>query len=83
MKKNIYTPRKKKLCDLLREKRENAGISQVELGQKLSIPQTYVSKYERGQKRLDIFELIEICNAIGIDIKDIIDDILLFIEEGK
>lgn len=71
----------KKLCKLLQDKRVSANLTQIEVGEKLGIPQTYISKYERGQKRLDVFEVITICNAIGIDIRDIIDDIILFAKE--
>ncbi len=41
----------------LREARLEAGLTQVEVGKKLKQPQAYVSKIERGERRVDIIEL--------------------------
>ena len=47
--------------------REAAGLSQEELAKRMGWDQTYVSKIERGVRRVDVIELIGICEAIGID----------------
>ena len=52
---------------LLIEARKNAGLTQVGLAEKLSHPQSYVSKYERGERRLDVIEFLEVARAMGID----------------
>jgi len=52
---------------LLRNLREQAGVTQVELGKRLGNTQTFVSKIERGERRLDVVEFAEICDALGAD----------------
>jgi transcriptional regulator with XRE-family HTH domain len=53
---------------LLRSIRKEAGLSQRELAQLLKKPQSYVSKYESGERRLDILELRQICKTLGISL---------------
>jgi transcriptional regulator with XRE-family HTH domain len=57
---------------LLRQARLDAGLRQAELAERLKKPQSYVSKYESGERRLDILELREICQAIGISVTDFV-----------
>jgi transcriptional regulator with XRE-family HTH domain len=52
---------------LLRELRERAGLSQTLLGERLGNTQTFVSKMERGERRVDIVEFTEICEALDAD----------------
>lgn len=47
--------------------RKASGKSQVELAQLLNRPQSFVSKVESGDRRLDVVEFVEICRAIGVD----------------
>lgn len=58
---------------LLRELRTEGGLTQVELAERLDEPQSFVSKYESGERRLDVLELREVCNALGISLIDFID----------
>ena len=67
VKKNIRLNQQKKLFVLLRAIRVDAGLTQSELALRLSRDQTFVSKYESGERRLDILELREVCQATGID----------------
>lgn len=52
---------------LLRDERKKAGLTQAMLAKKLRRPQSYVSKYERGDRRLDVIEFLEIARAIKFD----------------
>lgn len=55
------------LCLLLRQVRLEAGLTQAELAQRVNRPQSYVSKYEIGERRLDILELLVLLCAMGMD----------------
>ena len=54
------------LRDLLKNSRVEAGVLQSELANALGKPQSYVSKYELGEKTLDFFELRDICVHLNI-----------------
>lgn len=55
---------------LLKDLRLEADLTQAQLAKKLGLPQSYVSKYETGERRLDFVETAEICETIGTDIND-------------
>ena len=48
--------------------RKSAGLTQMQLAQRLAVPQSFVSKYERGERRLDFTEFVEISEIIGLDL---------------
>jgi len=58
-----YSLRYGRFRALLRKIREEAGISQTELARKLGKPQTFVSKSEIGERRLDFLETVDFCAA--------------------
>lgn len=62
----------KKLQALLRQVRVEAGLTQEQLAEKLGRPQSFVSKFESGERRLDVLELRELCRAIGITLPDLV-----------
>ena len=70
MDKSIHSRRYATLLKLLRETRRRAGITQVSLAAKIGETQTFVSKCERGERRLDVIELRTICGALGICLID-------------
>lgn len=55
------------MIELLIAARKDAGITQVELGKRIGQRQTFVSKFELGERRLDIAEFIIVSRAIGTD----------------
>ncbi len=55
-----------KLRQLLRDIREKSGIRQTDLAKKLGRPQSFVSKYESGEKTLDLVEVEEVCRALNV-----------------
>lgn len=64
---------KSHLAALLRQVRLEAGLTQSQLAAALSQSQSYVSKYESGEQRLDITELETICAAVGIDLVQLVE----------
>lgn len=75
MKKSIYSEKHKKLCELMIRARKDAGFTQQELADKIKRPQSFIAKYERGERRLDLIELIEISKFIGLNVEDLIEKI--------
>ncbi len=60
---------RKALLTLLREVRTEAGLTQVEMSRALGVPQSFVSKYESGERRLDLLELQQVCQAFGVSLE--------------
>ena len=65
------------LLSLLRQGRLRAGITQEQLGIRLGNSQTFVSKIERGERRIDVVEFVEICEAFGADPEDMLRSYLV------
>ena len=56
--------------------RERAGLTQHQLAKRLRKPQSFISNYERGQRRIDILELLRVVEALGGDPIGLFRDIL-------
>ena len=63
---------KRKLRKLLRDLREATGLRQADLATRLKRPQSFVSKYESGEKNLNFLEVREICGALGVSLVDFV-----------
>ncbi len=72
MERSIFTSRSETLQSLLRQLRIDAGLRQVDLALLLEQPQSFVSKYECGERRLDLPELQQICEACGITLGEFV-----------
>ncbi len=72
MEKSLFTPAQEKLQALLRQLRLGAGLRQSDLAAKLRQPQSFVSKYESGERRLDLLELRQICEAVGVPLAEFV-----------
>ncbi len=70
MEKSIYTDVYAMVLRLLKEARERAGITQVDLAKRLELTQSFVSKIERGDRRLDIVQLRTLCQVYGMTLVD-------------
>lgn len=64
------------LREILIRARNAAGLTQARLAERLRRPQSFVSKYERGERRLDIVEFIEVASALGIDPASVVADLV-------
>lgn len=70
MEKSIYSDEYKQFIKLLRTVRERSGLTQQEVAGRLKSTQTFVSKCERGERRLDVVELRVWCSALGITLNE-------------
>ena len=64
--------RRQALLSLLREVRLEAGLRQTDVAKKLGKPQSFVSNYESGERRLDLLELQAVCEVLGIKVTDFV-----------
>ena len=60
------------LRKILRQMRVEADLRQVDLATKIGKPQPFVSKYESGERRLDLIELNHICIAMGTTLEELV-----------
>jgi transcriptional regulator with XRE-family HTH domain len=67
MRKSVHSAGQRVLSDLLRTARRKAKLTQQKLAQKLAKPQSFVAKYEKGERRLDVVEFVQVVRAIGAD----------------
>lgn len=67
MTKSTASPQYRYLCDLLLEARMEKRFSQRDLARKLGKPQSFISKFETGARRIDPIELVNITQALEID----------------
>jgi len=74
--RTIYSKEYQHFLALMIEARTEAGITQIELAKKLKKPQSFVCKYEIGERRLDIIEFLTVCKALKIDAKKILAKLL-------
>ena len=72
MEKSAFTRKQKRLRTLLRQIRVDAGLRQVDVADRLNEPQSFVSKYERGERQLDFVEVDEVCEALGITVSEFV-----------
>ena len=73
--KSIFTDEYKILLQRLITARKEAGLRQEELARRLDKPQSFVSKYERRERRLDVVEFITICRALNVDARRVVGEI--------
>ncbi len=73
MEKSIYSAEYQQLCALLRRLRQEAGLTQVQVAERLGVPQSFVSKYESGERRLDVIELRHVTQAIGTTLSTVVE----------
>jgi len=66
MDKSGFDPTHATVGELLRKIRLEAKLRQVDVANRLGLPQSFVSKYESGERRLEFVEVAQICAALGI-----------------
>ncbi len=75
MTKSASSRKHGQLRKVLVQARRDASLTQVALAKRLGRPQSFVSKFERGERRLDVAEFLEVARALGIDPAQTIADL--------
>lgn len=75
MPKSAFSRKHEQFRRLLADARQSAGLTQVALAKKLGRPQSFVSKFERGERRLDVIEFLDVARALRVDPNQIIADL--------
>lgn len=75
MTRSVYTKKYQHLRQILKKIRKDQGIPQKKLSAMLDMPHSFVCKYEQGERRLDIVELIDIAAILKADVHQIIDEV--------
>jgi len=74
VKKTLNKKEYKILLEQLYRLRLGSGLRQSDLADKLQVPQSFISKIESGERRIDLIELREICIALGSNLKEFINE---------
>ncbi len=72
MSNRLWDKKQETFRKAIKEIRVNRNLKQVELAKKLKKPQSFVSKYETGERKLDFVEISEICKACGISMEEFV-----------
>jgi ribosome-binding protein aMBF1 (putative translation factor) len=73
--RSAFSRKYARLREILAAARRDRGYTQASLAQQLRRPQSFVSKFERGERRLDVVEFLEIAAALGLDAPRVLREI--------
>jgi len=73
--KSVRTDDYRRALDVLVTARKRSGLTQQELAKRIRKPQSFISKFENGERRLDIAEFIWLMRSIGADPRAALDDL--------
>jgi DNA-binding transcriptional regulator YiaG len=74
--KSVHSAEQAVFCAAMIAARKGAGLTQQQLAQRLRKPQSFVAKYEGGERRLDVVEFLGVTPAIGADPMQILRDMV-------
>lgn len=69
----VATNSYERLTKALANARREAGLTQTEVAGRLRRPQSFVSKYEQGERQLDVVEFVAVCRALDADPHHVLD----------
>jgi transcriptional regulator with XRE-family HTH domain len=75
MKKTLSTKESKILLEMLYQLRSSSGIRQSDLAQMLKVPQSFISKFESGERRIDLIELRAILKCLNTNLVEFITEL--------
>ena len=76
MPKSVYSDAYTTMVGMLVQCRQQRGVTQVELAGRLGKPQSFISKIEQGQRRVDVIEFCAIARALGVEPSVLFGDLL-------
>lgn len=74
--KSVHSPSQQAFRDLMAKARKDAGLTQQDLAKRLGKPQSFIAKYEGGERRLDVLEFLAVARAMRVDPISIIRGLL-------
>lgn len=72
-----------KLLGLLYQLRASSGLRQTDLAERLNVPQSFISKLESGERKLDILEFIVYCETFNMNPIEIFTKLVNLVHETK
>ncbi|MGN2638004.1 helix-turn-helix domain-containing protein [Nocardia takedensis] len=73
--KSLYSQEHLRFCAVMRRLRVDSGLTQSELAARLGKPQSFVSKYETGERRLDVAEARAVAAALGTSLREVVAEL--------
>lgn len=78
----IHSPGQKALCAILIAERRQAGLTQMDLAERLRCHQSLIARIESGERRIDVIELIALSQAIGCAPEKILLEVASYVQPG-
>jgi transcriptional regulator with XRE-family HTH domain len=75
MEKSLFSKSYTTFLRQLRNAREEASLTQGDLAKRLRKTQSFISKCERGERRIDVIELRDFCKALGVSFTEFVNDL--------
>lgn len=75
MRKSLHTKGQRAFCRVIIAARQNAGLTQMQLADRLRKPQSFVAKIEAGERRVDVIEFLIISESLGQDSTTLLNQI--------
>ena len=83
MTRSLFSPAYVRMRESLVAARHSRQLTQAGLAGLLGRPQSFVSKYERGERRLDLVEVLEVAAALGVEPCDLVQDVAQSLQLGR
>ncbi len=83
MRDTLRSPRQQQLRALLRTLREGRRLTQTDVADRLAKPQSFVAKYEGGERRLSVIEFIDVVRALDANPSDVLQQLIKALEQTK
>lgn len=72
---SIHSEKSIKMRKMLRKERKDRKLRQIDVANAMGVYRTFVTKYEKGERRLDLAEFLAVAKAIGFDLHAFIDEL--------